>query len=246
MNSQLIRDAIKALKSGPIVVSTGAGVSAESGIPTFRGSADSLWQGYKPEDLATPEAFEKNPQLVWDWYYWRRRLISQAQPNPGHLSLTELSLHRTDEFTLLTQNVDGLHQRAGYPNPIEMHGSIWNTKCRVCGCVSKDEALSSTTVPMCVACNSLTGPGVVWFGEEVHDGFFRVLSSITARHTIMIVGTSGNVFPANQIATVAKARGATTICVNVDPVMGPAIDIPLVGKSGDILPLIVENWGVVV
>ena len=133
-------------KAGRIAVLTGAGISAESGIPTFRGPGG-LWRNYRPEDLATPAAFARNPQLVWEWYMWRRALIAQAQPNPGHRALVELE-RRTPVFTLITQNVDGLHDRAGSKNIRKIHGDIWLTRCTVCGYQRVDKATVSDGVPL--------------------------------------------------------------------------------------------------
>src|SRR6187402_85720 len=144
----------RALISGAerIAVLTGAGISAESGIPTFRG-AGGLWRNFKPEELATPEAFAKDPQLVWEWYFWRRSLIAEAQPNPGHRALVELE-QRTAVFTLITQNVDGLHDRAGSRNIRKVHGDIWLSRCSVCSYQRMDRATGSDGVPLCPDCGA--------------------------------------------------------------------------------------------
>jgi NAD-dependent deacetylase len=143
-----------------VVVLTGAGISAESGVPTFRGPGG-LWKQYRPEDLATPEAFARDPKLVWEWYDWRRVTLAAAQPNAGHAALVELE-RRTPQFTLVTQNVDGLHERAGSRNVIRLHGDIWLVRCTACGRETRDErAPLGSLPPRCEACEGLPGCGVV-------------------------------------------------------------------------------------
>jgi len=197
-----------------IGVLTGAGISAESGIPTFRGK-DGLWKRFKPEELATPEAFFKNPNLVWEWYDYRRRLIAEAQPNEGHKILARME-REFPRFSLITQNVDGLHQRAGSERVIELHGNIWKVRCLSCGREDYDYRVPLPEVPpRCEACGGLLRPGVVWFGEplpqEALEEAFRV-----ARESdlFIVVGTSGVVYPAAQLPFVAKEYGAAVIEVN--------------------------------
>jgi len=149
-----------------IAVLTGAGISAESGVPTFREAQTGLWAQYDPLELATPEAFRRNPKLVWQWYEWRRGLVSKAQPNPGHLALAQLEL-KVERFTLITQNVDGLHQRAGSRNVVELHGNINRTKCFDEEVVIESWAETGDAPPRCPRCGGLLRPDVVWFGEAL-------------------------------------------------------------------------------
>ena len=150
---------------------TGAGISAESGVPTFRGDGG-LWKDYKAEDLATPEAFVKDPRLVWEWYNWRRELISKALPNAAHKALVQLEI-RKREFTLITQNVDGLHDRAGSGRMLKLHGDIWRMRCTVCGANWPDRRAPLPKIPPHCACGGLARPGVVWFGDDFKIGIGR-------------------------------------------------------------------------
>ncbi|AAC07893.1 SIR2 family NAD-dependent protein deacylase [Aquifex aeolicus] len=197
-----------------IVTLTGAGISAESGIPTFRGK-DGLWNKFKPEELATPEAFFRNPKLVWEWYDWKRQLIAKAQPNEGHKILTKME-EEFPNFYLITQNVDGLHQRAGSKKVIELHGNIWKVRCVECG----NERYEYTTPlpeipPKCEKCGGLLRPGVVWFGESLPvDALSRAYELSREAHVFIVVGTSGVVYPAAELPFVAKENGAQVIEVN--------------------------------
>jgi len=188
-----------ALESAPrIVALTGAGVSAESGIPTFRG-AGGLWGDLRAEDLATPAAFARDPQRVWEWYRWRRSIVARARPNAGHLALAEFERRRAPAaFTLVTQNVDGLHTRAGSRRPIELHGNLWRLRCLDCGSERVEEAEGTAgeaePLPRCPACGGLERPAVVWFGEPlpmakwnaaVASGLTSITTASTARATSM-------------------------------------------------------------
>jgi NAD-dependent deacetylase len=159
-------DALRA--SRHVCVLSGSGISAESGVPTFREAQIGLWEKFDPHELATPEAFLRDPELIWRWYRWRRELVAKVEPNAGHRALVDLA-SQVREFTLITQNVDGLHQRAGSDNVIEFHGNIFEDRCFVEGCVVKDASDVSSAVPACPACGGQLRPGVVWFGEAIPE-----------------------------------------------------------------------------
>ncbi|NPB07605.1 MAG: NAD-dependent deacylase [Aquificae bacterium] len=197
-----------------IVALTGAGISAESGIPTFRGK-DGLWNKFKPEELATPEAFFRNPKLVWEWYDYRRRLIAEAQPNEGHKILAKMEKEFPD-FHLITQNVDGLHQRAGSERVIEIHGNIWKVRCVSCGHEKYEHTTPLPEIPpKCERCGGLLRPGVVWFGESLPaDALSEAYRLAREAVVFIVVGTSGVVYPAAEFPFVAKEHGAEVIEVN--------------------------------
>ncbi len=200
-----------------VTVITGAGVSAASGIPTFRGS-QGLWKSFRPEELATPEAFARDPETVWQWYAWRRDLVSRAKPNRAHEVLAAWS-RRFPDFTLVTQNVDGLHERAGTGNVVRFHGSLWEVGCwDACRAAprrwSDDRVPFSEMPPRCPLCRGLLRPGVVWFGEaidpEVHG---RALAALDC-DVCLVVGTSSVVYPAAGLSAEARRRGAFTAEIN--------------------------------
>lgn len=226
-------------KAANIVVLTGAGISAESGIPTFRGE-EGLWQNYRPEELATPDAFWKDPKLVWEWYEWRRNIIKQAKPNPGHYALAELEAE-TMNFLLITQNVDGLHQMSGSRNILEMHGNLWQVRCTKCGHIEENHDVPMAELPpRCVKCGDIGRPNVVWFNEiipmEVID---KSLKAIEHCDVMLIVGTSGVVEPAASMGLVAKQTGKCVIEINLEQTPSSGLyDFNLNGKSGEILPLL--------
>jgi len=220
---------------------TGAGVSAESGIPTFRG-AGGLWKKHRPEELATPEAFARDPETVWEWYEWRRGLIAEAAPNPGHQALAELE-QRVENSLLVTQNVDGLHELAGSRKLVRLHGSIWELRCT--GCQYRREDRSHPLPerpPYCADCGSLLRPGVVWFGESLPPGALEAaLASARDAELFLVVGTAGAVEPAASLARIAKAAGAFTVEVNQkESVLTPEMDGLLRGNAGDILPRLLD------
>ena len=168
-NEQILRELAPILaQARRVVVLTGAGVSAESGVPTFRDALTGLWANYRPEELATPTAFAQNPKLVWDWYQWRRELVERAEPNAAHQALAELE-DRVPKFTLITQNVDGLHQRAGSRNVFELHGNIRRVKCSAEGRVVTEWAAGGDVPPRCPHCGANLRPDVVWFGETLPE-----------------------------------------------------------------------------
>ena len=223
-----------------VAVLTGSGVSAESGVPTFRDAQTGLWARYDPADLATPEAFERDPGLVWDWYEWRRKLVREVAPNPGHLALAELE-RRVSRFTLITQNVDGLHQRAGSRGVIELHGNITRTKCSVEDGMVEEYVLHSMP-PVCPNCGAPLRPDVVWFGETLPADALRAASAAASSCDLFFsVGTSGLVQPAASLPFDALRGGATVVEVNPDQTpLTRSADYVLRGNAGEVLPALVE------
>jgi NAD-dependent deacetylase len=203
-----------------VVVLTGAGVSAASGVPTFRG-AGGLWRSFRPEDLATPEAFARDPKLVWEWYDWRRQRIAACEPNAAHRVLASWS-GRFRSFTLITQNVDGLHERAGSDDVLRLHGSIWDVGCwRRCEGVPhrwRDDSPSFAVMPPpCPSCGGPIRPGVVWFGETLDaDTFGRASAAAAGCDVFLTIGTSAVVYPAAGLVDLARAHGAVTVEINPD------------------------------
>lgn len=228
---------IKALLGGDrrVVVLTGAGVSAESGVPTFRGQ-DGLWRSHRPEDLARPDAFAAHPELVWEFYNWRRELVGKCEPNPAHLALAALE-RVLPNFLLITQNVDGLHGRAGSRKVLEMHGSLWQVRCTVCSHVREDRD-ELPPLPECPVCGHLLRPGVVWFGEPLVPGVLRLaIEAVGKADVFLSVGTSSLVQPAASFYQLAKDHGAVTVEINLEPTPSTGfMDFALHGKAGDILP----------
>jgi NAD-dependent deacetylase len=225
-----------------VVALTGAGISQESGIPTFRGPGG-LWRTFRPEELATPQAFARDPILVWEWYDWRRSLISQALPNPGHEALVALE-EAVPDFTLITQNVDGLHALAGSKRVVEVHGSIWEVRCTSCGLVQEDRRVPLPIPPSCDTCGGLLRPGVVWFGESLDPKVLEAARQALQRAQVMLVaGTSAVVQPAASFALWARECGAKLTEINPDPTpLTPYCDFVLAGKSGEMLPLLVQAF----
>jgi NAD-dependent deacetylase len=221
-----------------ICVLTGAGVSAESGVPTFRDAQSGLWAKYDPMDLATPQAFVDNPKLIWRWYRWRRELVSQAEPNPAHLALAALA-DLVPKLTLVTQNVDGLHQRAGSAGVIEFHGNLFDDRCFRDGRLETD--LKEAAVPRCSDCDEPLRPGVVWFGEAIPEAALEQ-SFAAAREcdVFLSIGTSSLVFPAAGLIDLARDAGATTVEINPNPTSASAgLDFMLQGNAGLIIPKLV-------
>ena len=236
-----LREALAAAES--VAVLTGAGMSAESGIPTFRGRGG-LWRNYSPQDLATPEAFARDPRLVWEWYDWRRGLIAKAEPNPSHRALVELERHKTEapqrreSFTLITQNVDGLHDRAGSRNIVKLHGDIWQVRCIGCGKEERNDQVPLSEIPPRCPCGALLRPGVVWFGEPLpQDEWARADRASRSAQVFMLIGTSAVVYPAAGLAELARASGAKVAVINPEPMpLDSSADFVLTGKAGEILP----------
>ncbi len=227
--------------AGAVCCMTGAGVSAESGVPTFRG-AGGLWEGRRAESLATPEAFAADPDDVWRFYLWRRRVLAGCKPNPGHYALAELE-RLVSDFTLVTQNVDGLHPRAGSRNVLALHGDIWIDRCTRCGYESRAAGEDFETVPHCRKCRAMARPGVVWFGEMLPMDVLEGAQQACARCAVMlVVGTSSVVQPAASLADWARDNGAAVIEVNPKATpLTAAADLAIPGPSGEILPAIVER-----
>jgi NAD-dependent deacetylase len=225
-----------------LCVLTGAGVSAESGIPTFRGP-EGLWRQFRPEDLATPEAFARDPGLVWEWYAWRRDLIHKAQPNPAHHALARIEqelVSRGGCFTLATQNVDGLHERAGSKNVIRLHGSLWELRCTRCDSTRWDESVPLHPFPpRCgqITCAAMLRPGVVWFGESLpREEWTLAAQAAASADVFLVVGTSALVRPAASLPLLAKQRGARLIEINAEPTpLSESADLALIGRAGEIL-----------
>lgn len=231
---QKVRDRLGAARA--ITVLTGAGISADSGVPTFRG-ADGLWRTFRAEDLATPEAFARDPRLVWEWYNWRREIVATTQPNPAHHAIAELE-RRVPSFLLITQNVDGLHRLAGSQQMVELHGDIWMVRCTACGRVEENRDVPIALPPSCAHCAGLLRPHIVWFGEALDTaGLARSHQAASMADVMLIVGTSGLVYPAAMFAPIAKAAGAFLVEINLDPTpYGDLADISLPGRAAEIVP----------
>lgn len=224
-----------------VVVMTGAGVSAESGIPTFRGEGG-LWRNYRPEELATPYAFARNPKLVWEWYEWRREIIRRAEPNPAHYAIRDME-DLFENFFLITQNVDDLHRKAGNRKLVEFHGNIFREKCTVCDFRRVHYEKHETLPPLCPQCGNFLRPDVVWFGEPIPHDVLEISERHILRTEVLIsVGTSAVVQPAASFISIAKGLGKTVIEVNLTPTPATGlVDISIQGKAGEILPKIVEG-----
>ncbi len=226
-------------KASKITVLTGAGISAASGVPTFRGE-EGLWKSYSPQELATPEAFARDPRLVWEWYDWRRGLISKCRPNPAHTILAAWS-KRYPGFTLITQNVDGLHEESGSEDVIHFHGSIWEVYCNN-RCSESPKRWTDRTVPLeeipprCPHCGGLIRPAVVWFGETIDPDILTRSAASLDCDLFLTVGTSAVVYPAAGLVTEARHRNAFTAEINLEatPASG-AVDLSIQGPAEEIL-----------
>ena len=222
---------------------TGAGISAESGVPTFREAQTGLWSRYDPQTLASQQGFSADPGLVWRWYMWRLDLVETVQPNPGHLALAKLA-DLVPTFTLITQNVDDLHEQAGSPDPIHLHGTIAHFKCNRCGRAHDLQPGERTAAqpPACTRCGGPVRPDVVWFGEMLPQAALtRAWNAASACEVMLVVGTSGLVHPAAGLPFSAQEHGAKIIDINPNP--GPIsqmADLFLQGPAGEILPTILQ------
>lgn len=244
----LLETVIEALDSASrIVVLTGAGVSAESGIPTFRDPLTGLWQRFNPSELASAQAFRRDPALVWGWYEWRRMKVLQAQPNPAHRALARLGA-RKPGMILITQNVDDLHERAGSVDVVHLHGSLHHPYCFNCGrepdiplrIPDEPEGGRLLEPPGCGHCGGRLRPGVVWFGESLpSDALARAYEAAREADFLMVVGTSGAVYPAAELPAVARRAGAKILHINLFP-EPEGDDWSIAGKAGEVLPQLVR------
>ncbi len=234
-----VRDRL--LSSRSVTVLTGAGISADSGVPTFRG-ADGLWKNFRPEELASPEAFDRDPQLVWEWYNWRRELLSTKTPNPAHDALVQLEA-LLPHFWLITQNVDGLHAEAGTRNLSEIHGNIWKVRCTQCHQISSNREVPLPYPPTCTSCQGLLRPHIVWFGESLDsDVLEHCYSALSDCEILLIVGTSGVVYPAASFAPVAKNQGAFVVELNLEETPNSSVvDVSFQGKAKELVPLLLPT-----
>ncbi len=228
--------------AGSVAVLTGSGISAESGVPTFREAQTGLWARFDPEQLATPEAFARDPRLVWEWYTWRRELVEKAAPNPGHEALVELERH-IPSFALITQNVDGLHRRAGSRNVVELHGNIRRSKCSREGVVVEPREDDTGIPPSCPRCGAHLRPDVVWFGEALPvDALAEAFEAARGCNLFLSVGTSGLVQPAASLPFEALRSGAVVVEVNPNETpLTQQADYALRGWAGEVLPALVKT-----
>ena len=226
----------RAQEARRVVVLTGAGVSAESGVPTFRG-ADGLWGRHRAEDLATPEAFARDARLVWEWYEWRRQLIAARRPSAAHEAIAALEM-RVQDFLLVTQNVDGLHRRAGSRRIVELHGNLWRVRCLAEGTVTENLEVPLPSLPPHCACGALLRPDVVWFGEALPtDAIRQAYDAAESCDVMLVVGTSALVQPAASLPMIAKAHGAYVVEVNLEPTpLSGVADESHHGKAGEVVP----------
>lgn len=240
-----VSDKLKNLLSGdvPTAVLTGAGVSAECGIPTFRGD-DGLWKKFKPEELANVDAFLRNPELVWSWYQHRREIINNVKPNAGHFVLARLERSISD-FTLITQNIDGLHHRAGSINILELHGNIQRNKCIKCSRLYTEMTNEESENVLSCECGGMIRPDVVWFGEMLPQDILEKAFKASERAALFLtIGTSAVVQPAASLPLLAQHKGAYVVEINTEPTMiTDLVDEHYEGKFGEILPQILEECG---
>lgn len=261
MSRKMIEAATVLARAKRVFALTGAGVSAESGVPTFRGD-QGLWRQYRPEELATPEAFARDPLLVWEWYAWRQGMVRDCEPNPGHFALVRME-DEWPEFLLVTQNVDGLHRRAGSRRILEMHGNIFKARGATetspsCEAVRQAHAERGSdtigawwtvqdfrvggTLPPACSCGGLLRPHIVWFGEQLDPDVVGEAFSEAGRADVLLsIGTSSQVAPANRLAAIAAGTGARVIEINPQATSASnAADIVLRGASGEVLPHLLD------
>ncbi|MDX2218901.1 MAG: NAD-dependent deacylase [Burkholderiales bacterium] len=225
-----------------VAVLTGAGISAESGVPTFRDAQTGLWARYRPEDLATPQAFAREPQLVWEWYAWRREMVAKAQPNAGHRALVELAA-RVPQMTLITQNVDHLHELAGSRDVLKLHGSLYANIREDDHLPVAESDMTDDVPPRCRVTGQRIRPGVVWFGEALPANVLHAaLAAAREADVFLSIGTSTVVEPAASLPFMASQRGATVIEINPDttPLTGRC-DYSLRGPAAEVLPALVQQ-----
>jgi NAD-dependent deacetylase len=237
--SEKLRSLLRRVES--VCVLTGAGISAESGVATFRGP-EGLWSKLKPEELANFDAFMRNPELVWEWYNYRKQIVQEVKPNSAHYALVRLE-ELVNEFTLVTQNVDNLHCRAGSKRVIELHGNIERSYCIDCGkFAERVEVSAENKVPHCSHCNGLVRPDVVWFGEMLPEGVFEAAAEAAGRcELFLVIGTSAVVYPAAGLPLTARSHGAYVVEMNTEQTeISRSINETLPGKAGDVLPQFVK------
>lgn len=224
-----------------VAVLTGSGISAESGVPTFRDAQTGLWARYDPVDLATPEAFARDPRLVWEWYAWRRGLVEGAAPNPGHEALAELERH-VPEFVLITQNVDGLHRRAGSQRIIELHGNIMRSKCSLEAAILEPGEDDTDVPPSCPRCGASLRPDVVWFGEMLpQEALEEAFESAQNCDLFFSIGTSSLVQPAASLPFEALRSAVAVVEINLDETpLSRHAEYALRGRVGEVLPALVR------
>jgi NAD-dependent deacetylase len=226
----------KLRRSTRILFFTGAGISAESGLPTFRDAQTGLWSKFKPQDLATPQAFAHDPETVWRWYQWRRRVHADVAPNPAHRAIAAFEA-RLPDAVLVTQNVDRLHELAGSRAPIHLHGSVFRNKCAACGVTMPEVPNDLETPPRCTDCGGLCRPDVVWFGEGLPaEEWNAAVEAAAAAEVVIAVGTSATVHPAARIPLVAREAGALVVQINPEPTPFDRIALNLRGPAGVVLP----------
>ena len=241
MSQHLLHQAHARIASArAVTILTGAGISADSGVPTFRG-ADGLWRNFRAEELATPEAFERDPRLVWEWYNWRRELIATKQPNEAHAAIASLE-SRIENFWLITQNVDGLHRQAGSTKLSEIHGNIWMVRCTACGAVTENHQIPLSLLPHCGPCGGLLRPHIIWFGESLRkEDLACCANQLQACDVLLVIGTSGVVYPSAGFASIAKDACACVIEVNLDQTpQSDLVDIALHGRAKDLVPMLLQ------
>lgn len=241
MQKELEDAAGRLARAERVLVLTGAGISAESGVPTFRGP-NGLWRDFRPEDLATPEAFDRDPRLVWEWYEWRREGISPVRPNRAHLAVAQLE-QRTPGFLLATQNVDGLHAQAGSRRMVELHGSIWRLRCTACQRVREDRQVPLPALPPRCECGALARPDVVWFGEVVPSAALeRAFAAAREAQVVLVVGTSSLVYPAAALPRHAIDAGSFVIEVNQEETpLSSVAHVSFRGKAAELVPALVGD-----
>lgn len=224
-----------------VFVLTGAGISAESGLATFRGSGG-LWNGYRVEEVATPEAWVADKRLVWRFYSMRRRDAMAAEPNEGHRALARLEERLGGRMFLCTQNVDDLHERAGSRQVHHMHGELFQSRCIECEEPFADAAVYEGELPRCKECGAAVRPHIVWFGEMPLD-MEGIYAELDRARVLLVVGTSGSVYPAAGFVAIARQRGVKTVYVGPEePLNAGAFDEILLGTAVEVLPGLVENW----
>ena len=246
MDATALAAAVAALRGAKsVVVLTGAGVSAESGVPTFRAS-DGLWEGHPIEKVATPTGFADDPKLVWAFYNARRANLAAVAPNPGHFALAAMERHWGENFTLVTQNVDGLHQSAGSRRVLEIHGNVRETRCTECAAIVDQKLAPLAALPLCGACGGALRPNIVWFHESLPEAVWTsAVRAVAVCDVLLVVGTSAVVHPAAGLVPRARRTGARVVEVNLTPTAASEFtDLGLYGPAGVVLPDLCGRLGI--